>query len=92
MFIDREDLFCFDQIRTTQICFQSYSAYFVSKCITLSCVKASLRSYVDDIYDILGIDTVIIGLLIPKGGVFDDWIRILQLKCVKKVKLHFSFL
>ena len=44
------------------------------------------------IYDILGIDTVIIGLLIPKGGVFDDWIRILQLKCVKKVKLHFSFL
>ena len=65
---------------------------FVSKCITLSRVKASLRSYVDDIYDILGIDTVIIGLLIPKGGAFDDWIKIVQLKCVKKVKLHFSSL
>ena len=65
---------------------------FVSKCITLSRVKASLRLYIGDIYDILGIDTVIIGLLIPKGGVFDDWIRILQLKCVKKVKLHFSSL
>ena len=62
---------------------------FVSKCITLSRVKASLRSYIDDIYDILGIDTVIIGLLIPKGGAFDDWIKIVQLKCVKKVKLHF---
>ena len=52
---------------------------FVSKCITLSCVKASLRSYIGDIYEILGIDTVIIGLLIPKGGVFDDLIRIVQL-------------
>ena len=62
---------------------------FVSKCITLSRVKASLRSYIGDIHDILGIDTVIIGLLIPKGGAFDDWIKIVQLKCVKKVKLHF---
>ena len=65
---------------------------FVSKCITLSRVKASLRLYIGDIYDILGIDTVIIGLLIPKGGAFDDWIKIEQLKCVKKVKLHFSSL